>query len=146
MPENEKGNLLVFQEKKHSLTKFLAVAGDAPLIEVKHEEVSLEPKNAVVNFPGMDPVAVPKVVTVFKFEGKMIILTGHAEALSKIGKKENFKAKLISTPALKKSRIQEPDPLANQGSIQASNDFVNRPRWKSDTGAPRSPYRGTRKY
>ena len=150
MPENEKGKLLVFQEKKYDLTKLLAVVGDAPHVEIKYGDINMEPgPDTSVVLSNLDTTDAPKVVTFFKWEGKFVILTGHAQAIAQLPEPKKItndcliKGRLLSTPALKKARIVEyvgPPPTPNP--IPAQPDFGNRPRWKTNSNsAHRSPYR-----
>lgn len=105
-----------FNGHKHNLAQVLAQGNAGPLIDVSVKDLDTDSVNRKVAsvFEGAPSIQTDDLVLngetiVYKINGKFYVLFGHVKAVRAF--KQNdvaFKARLISSPAMKKCRIIEP--------------------------------------
>lgn len=138
--------VLSFNGHEYHLAQLLKTAATGPKIEVKFDEIDLGPKDQLS--PELKPLdmAIHEESVVFvKHDNKYICLAGRNRIHRAKDKGDTVvKGNLLSTPALKKSRIvKDAPPAATQPTAMAS-------AWPAsntyDRGQPRKPYNGPSRY
>lgn len=125
-----KESLLILNGQRYKLSQLLVIANTAPTIGINATDIN-DGSNSEhrVSFEPATPIAndhQPMLPIVFKQHGKFTVLLG--ETLIKDGMN---KVRLLSTPALKKARLPDPNTLTiPPAPIQPSYsaEFANRPR------------------
>lgn len=102
------------------------LCGSAPKIEVNLTDINdgTNPEHV----PNLSEQFICDIVVFYKQHGKMTIVLGDAEKHTKDGK---VKGALLSSPMIKKARIDQPE-FFHQPAVTQSypDDFRNRPRFQ----------------
>lgn len=147
---NYGGIVLEFNGNKYNLHSLTQIAGSAPRIDIenivfnndisKHDE-EIAAQFKVTYHNGTPPPA--KELIVFKQEGGYTILLGHdLLADETLTKAKHSKARLISTPALKKTRFEKDAPVGDPPTVErvlnsaASGPMADKMQ-QAFTGAPK---------
>lgn len=162
--------MLVLKGQKYNLNQLLGAVGTAPIVAVNESDLCtydvIESEITFINTTRSAAGAAfaakgeRNCILFFKFEGKYLVLVGDAAIAANRGMKEYGKnpvhsGRLISTPALKKARIEldqapqnfdlnnsrfhEHRPRAYEETAGRRNDgFANRPRFIDESIAMRS--------
>lgn len=130
-----KSTKLSFNGHDHVLATVIAVAQGGPIIAVKLSDLAIDsdvPDNRVLIEPHSAELANLELI-VYKHNGKFLILTGHAIiAQAKTDKLSEIKARLLSTPALKRARVIPDQPVQSEPSrpaVQPSVGYTSRPSY-----------------
>jgi hypothetical protein len=137
MPANKqdlsqwKNTSLMFKGIEHNLQSVLTTAASGPMITVKLNEItpldSDIPDNKVLIDPNNDAIHEANLVF-FKHQGSYLVLAGRNLILRAKDKKQTeISGRLLSSPALKKTRINQP---------------VAEPVTEVRATPPTAPYRG----
>lgn len=111
---------IVFQDKRHDFAMLMTLSKTGPSIAIPFAEVAHEADDtdfSVAHTPAEPTPDPADQIVVHKFKGKYVVLYGW----HKIDPKQtHFKARLVSSPLLKRARIEEVQPGAQQ------NDYFDR--------------------
>lgn len=143
-------HVLGFNGQQYKLAEVLRLAGLGPHITIQESDLNKEAL-AVVHTGNLDGRADSHPVAVFyKHEGKYLVLAGHANYRKQLADpkyKGELKGRLISSPVLKKARldnqaeaqpIQTHEPVRRSGWTDRDADAIrNRARIMDDNHRPR---------
>ena len=130
MKDEGKG-ILLFNGHKHMLTQVNAKARNAPLIELDEKDIDLD--NALAVRYGHYTPHEQELVIFYKHDNRMLVLLGRdlIQKTLAAGHKK-FQGRLVSTPALKATRIlveaPQVDAPAPETRLPNPSGFENRPR------------------
>lgn len=117
---NRDGHVLLFKGEEFDMDQVLGQAKSGPPIEVKLAELNLvglnklaadeeEAKRLIARHHPLRAEYVEQGIVFFKQEGKFTVLLGHIKIRQALEEgKQFFKGRLISGPALKKTKIEKP--------------------------------------
>jgi hypothetical protein len=159
---NRDGHVLLFKGEEFDMDQVLGQAKSGPPIEVKLDELNLvglnklaadeeEAKRLIARHHPVRPEYVEQGIVFYKQEGKYTVLLGHIKIRQALEEgKRSFKGRLISGPALKKTKIEKPVAYTPPAPQPAPTPQFNAPRFDdrrrpSTTGTDRrdpAPRRG----
>lgn len=143
-------NVLVLNGARYRLEEVLQQAKLAPIVTIKAEDINpfddKQLPECIVSYEPSVPQMELNGVLFYKQLGKYTVLSGrkHIElAKTTPGYKGEHIGRLLSTPVLKKARVQpEQKPQLNTQGVQGSDDWrrEQQARWGNDQPfAPRRP-------
>ena len=136
---NRDGHVLLFKGEEFDMDQVLGQAKSGPPIEVKLAELNLvglnklaadeeEAKRLIARHHPVRAEYVEQGIVFFKQEGKFTVLLGHIRIRQALEEgKLTFKGRLISGPALKKTKIEK--PVAYTPPAPAPTPQSNAPRF-----------------
>ena len=115
---------------QYDLNAVIAVAATGPTVEIDAAELDME------NYPTLSRPVQTKLPVFFKYNGKFIVLLGQELVVAALmANKAKIKGKLVSTPMLKKARIEE-----RQAQPQREEVPAYRPRAAERSDRDQRPY------
>lgn len=115
---------------QYDLPTVVTVAATGPTVEIDAAELDMK------NFPILSRQVSVKLPVFFKYNGKFIVLLGQELAVAALmANKAKIKGKLVSTPMLKKARIEE-----RQAQPQREEVPAYRPRAAERSDRDQRPY------
>lgn len=128
MPFNPHQCHMKFNNVEYDAQSVANVGGTGPSVELTLTDINLTVQ------PALKQPMLVKQPLFFKFEGKYVVLLGHEHVQQAIvDKKTKIKGKLISTPMLKKARVEHNQPQVKH----YEDEFANRPRFAQASDRPR---------
>jgi len=111
----------------------VAVAASGPTVEIDASDLDME------NFPILSKSVEVKLPVFYKYNGKFIVLLGQELVVNALmAKKTKVKGKLVSSPMLKKAKVEDrPSPPPQQPRYEDA--FANRPRIVNKSERPQHP-------